>query len=127
MDQNQAGKLENLQGEWVLTRIKAESNIMLKKTKGASFTLALGEEGKAYGSVACNRWNGGYELMNDQIRFGASASTRKRCIIKDPILQSLEQRYLSELEGPVNYRLTELELAIDINDKETWYFTRAKK
>lgn len=127
MDKGKSDKLENLQGEWVLTRIRAESNTRLGKEKGISYTVAFGAGGKASGTIACNRWHGGYELVNEQIRFTAPGMTRKRCFIKDPVLQNLERSFLNRLEGLVNYRLTELELAINVSDGEIWYFSRLKQ
>ena len=88
------------------------------------FTLAQGKEkgsGTVSGSGGCNRFNGGFTLDGDQLRFSKMASTMMACA--DGMEQ--EGRFLKDLARIARYRIAgdQLEL-LDDSGATLMLFTR---
>jgi heat shock protein HslJ len=82
--------LENV--EWKLTELDGAP---LAATQRPAPTLKLSsKERQASGFAGCNRFTGGYELVGEQLRFNALATTRMACPDPTPeaaLLKALDQ------------------------------------
>ena len=115
-----------LTGNWELSRIKTDRITPIPKQKGFAFTLILGNAGKASGRVACNQWQGAYSMTDNKLQLSKAATTRKLCNSDQPLLKELERRFLLELQKPNPYKSSDFEIAVNITDQETWFFTASK-
>lgn len=113
----------SLQGDWRLTEIRGNQPLVLADTD-APFTLSLDENHHASGKVACNGWHGQARAEGGTLQLQSAASTRKRCIIKNPAIQSLEIRYLVTLQTPATPTVTEDQLQLRFASGETWIYLR---
>jgi copper homeostasis protein (lipoprotein) len=75
----------------------------------APFLLLDLEESSVTGSGGCNRLVGSFALAEDELRFGALATTRMAC---SETLMEREQHFLAALARVTAYRLEERSLAL---------------
>jgi heat shock protein HslJ len=96
--------LENV--EWTLTELDGAA---LQATSRPAPTLKLSsKDHRASGFAGCNRFTGGYELVDERLRFNALATTRMACPEPTP-----EPALLKALEATASWKVTgrTLELA----------------
>lgn len=77
-------------GEWQVTELNGEA-----VPEGVGMTLEFSLFGTVSGLAACNRFNGGWEVQDGELIFGAAAMTRMAC---EPDLMEFEQRFALALE-----------------------------
>ncbi len=99
---------------WKLIRLGDSPVQVSERQREPHFILAEGKEqgsGTVSGSGGCNRFNGGFTLEGDQLRFSKMASTMMACA--DGMEQ--EGRFLKDLGRVARYRITgdQLELLDD--------------
>jgi heat shock protein HslJ len=96
--------LENV--EWTLTELDGAP---LQATSRPAPTLKLSaKDRRASGFAGCNRFTGGYELVDERVRFNALAATRMACPDPTP-----ETALLKALADTASWKVTgrTLELA----------------
>lgn len=69
--------------------------------------LQFGEDGRVSGFAGCNQFTGAYETEGLRLTFKPMASTQKACLNA-----SVEQQFLSTLQGIDNYSLNDSGLAL---------------
>ncbi|MCC5973260.1 MAG: META domain-containing protein [Rubellimicrobium sp.] len=77
-------------GEWQVTGLNGED-----VPAGIEMTMEFSLFGTVSGIAACNRYNGGWEVQDGELIFGAVAMTRMAC---EPDLMELEQQFSLALE-----------------------------
>lgn len=109
-------------GAWMLSAVD-HGNLSVKDTTGKiTFTLKLSQDGTASGVVACNRWHSKYQLSGNNLKLAPAATTRKMCIISDPVVKKLERQYLAALQESVSYVRQGQKLILTLKSGETWIF-----
>lgn len=84
--------------EWTLTRFQTDSEGTLPVPGNQSYTLEFDQDGVLSGQVDCNRCTGSYSAAAPLLSIGVLACTRAYC--GD---ESLDNRYLSALQGATSY------------------------
>lgn len=84
--------------EWKLKTINGKDYSSFNPPATLTFTQ---EESRVSGHAGCNRFFGGYELVDDNISFGQLGATKMFCEDK----MELEDNYLKALEQVKRYRM----------------------
>lgn len=69
--------------------------------------LQFGEDGRVSGFAGCNQFTGAYEIEGLRLTFKPMATTEKACLNA-----SIEQQFLTTIQGIDNYSLNDADLAL---------------
>lgn len=108
--------------EWRLSSVIENNETLSLTDDHPVFSLRLQSDGAANGQVACNRWNGRYQLGHDTLAISNTASTRARCHYAEDAMRSLGSRYLDGLQSASGFEVNDDELVLEITAEETWIF-----
>lgn len=117
-------------GKWLLQNVTSERDSFSLKDSQQTYTLELSNDGKATGSVACNRWHGSASYGNADnglgtLQLNVTGTSRKRCMFKNENEQQLEYRYLKQLKEPASYVIANNSLTLTLHNKEVWLYTKS--
>jgi heat shock protein HslJ len=98
--------------EWTLLELDGAPLDLAEDERAPSLLLDL-EEAHVIGSGGCNRLVGSFALAEDELRFGALATTRMAC---SETVMRREQDFLAALARVTAYRLEEGSLALLAGD-----------
>jgi copper homeostasis protein (lipoprotein) len=99
--------------QWTLAELDGEL-LDLVEDERAPFLLLDLEESSVTGSGGCNRLVGSFALAEDELRFGALATTRMAC---SEAVMEREQDFLAALARVTAYGLEEDSLALLAGDE----------
>jgi heat shock protein HslJ len=99
--------------EWTLAELDGEPLDVAGNERAPSLLLDL-EESCVTGSGGCNRLVGSFALAEDELRFGALATTRMAC---SEAVMEREQHFLAALARVTTYGLEEQSLALLAGDE----------
>ena len=94
--------------EWTLVELDGAPLDLAEDERAPSLLLDL-EESSVTGSGGCNRLVGSFALAQDELRFGALATTRMAC--SEPVMKR-EQDFLAALARVTAYGLEDRSLAL---------------
>ena len=90
-----------LVGEWKLISYGPKDS-PIAAAGDSKNSITLSKDGNLSGNVGCNSFSGTFSATNNQIKFGAIASTMMAC--PDPIMQQ-ESTILKVFDGTTNFSL----------------------
>jgi copper homeostasis protein (lipoprotein) len=99
--------------EWTLVELDGTPLDLAGDERGPSLLLDL-EESSVTGSGGCNRVVGSFALAEDELRFGALATTRMAC---SEAVMKREQDFLAALARVTAYGLEEQSLVLLAGDE----------
>lgn len=117
-------------GKWLLQNVTQEDGSFSLKDSQQTYTLELSSDGKATGSVACNRWHGtaSFGHLNNglgTLQLDVTGTSRKRCMFKEEHEQKLEYRYLKQLKAPATYAVANNSLTLTLSNQEVWTYIKS--
>lgn len=117
----------SIEGHWKLTALNGKPLPLVKKPQKVAYTLNLNSNGTAHGILACNNWRANYEHKNQQLLLDKAITTRKLCLIKQPMLKELERTFLNNLNHATIAEVNEQALVLEAADQSRWRFKKIKQ